>query len=59
MPRLVRRDLGTSKLQFIALALTVFNFVAMGFIVIGRTAHMHGSPGEEVVPRYMFWSLLF
>jgi hypothetical protein len=59
MPRLVRRDLGTSKLQFIALALTVFNFVAIGFIVIGRTAHMHASPGEVVAPRYMFWSLLF
>jgi hypothetical protein len=59
IPRLVRRDLGASKLQFIALALTVFNFVAMGFIVIGRTAHMHASPGEAVAPRYMFWSSLF
>ena len=59
IPRLIRRDLGASKLQFIALALTVFNFVAMGFIVIGRTAHMHASPGEAVAPRYMFWSSLF
>ena len=58
IPRLVRRDLGASKLQFIAFALTVFNFVAMGFIVIGRTAHMHASPGEIVAPRYMFWSSL-
>ena len=31
----------------------------MGFIVIGRTAHMHTSPGEVVAPRYMFWSSLF
>jgi hypothetical protein len=46
MPRLVRRDLGASKLQFIGLALTLFNFVAMGFIVIGGTAHMHASPAK-------------
>ena len=31
----------------------------MGLIVVGRTAHMHASPGEVVAPRYMFWNSLF
>jgi hypothetical protein len=59
LPRFVRRDLGASKLQMIALALTIFNFIAIGFIVAGRTAHMHASASEVVAPRYMFWSSLF
>jgi hypothetical protein len=59
LPRLVRRDLGASKLRLIGLALTTFNFIAIGFIVAGRTAHMHASASEVVAPRYMFWSSLF
>jgi hypothetical protein len=31
----------------------------MGLIVVGRTAHMHASPGEVVALRYMFWNSLF
>ncbi len=59
LPRLIRRDLGSSELQFFAVGLTLFNLIAIGFIVVGRTAHMHASPGEAVAPRYMFWSFLF
>src|SRR2546423_7387460 len=51
MPRLVRRDLGTSKLQVMGLRPTGFNFVTMGVILIGRDAHMHAPPRGRVGPR--------
>ena len=57
--RLILRDLGRSTLQWVALALTFFTFVAIGFIVAGRTAQMHIAPGEVIAPRYLFWSSLF
>jgi hypothetical protein len=58
-PRLILRDLGRSTLQWVALALTCFTFVAIGFIVVGRTAQMRIAPGEVIAPRYLFWSTLF
>ena len=58
-PRLILRDLGRSTLQWVALALTCFTFVAIGFIVAGRTAQMRIAPGEVIAPRYLFWSSLF
>src|SRR5262249_28205053 len=58
-PRLILRDLGRSTLQWIALALTSFSFIAIGFIVAGRTSQMHAIPGEVLAPRYLFWSSLF
>jgi hypothetical protein len=59
VPRLLRRDLSPSKLQLIALGVVIFNLVAIAFIVVGRTAQMHISPGEVLAPRYTFWSSLF
>src|SRR5207244_10303849 len=59
LPRLLRRDLGGSKLEFAGMALTLFNLIAISFIVVGRTANMHVYPSEVVAPRYLFWSSLF
>jgi len=57
--RLILRDLGRSTLQWAGIALTCFTFIAIGFIVAGRTAQMHIVPGEVIAPRYLFWSSLF
>ena len=57
--RLILRDLGHSRLQWVALALTFFTLAAIGFIVAGRTAEMHATPGQVLAPRYLFWSSLF
>jgi len=59
VPKLVRRDLGQSRLELTALSLVVFNLGAMAIIVVGRTESFRLLPAEVSAPRYLFWSSLF
>jgi len=59
VPRLMRRDLGRSRLELIALGLVIFNLSAMVIIVLGRTFIFAIDPSEVVTGRYLFWSSLF
>jgi hypothetical protein len=56
---LIRRDLATSSLRLIGIALVSFNLIAMGLVVIGRSEHFRVLPFEVAAPRYFFHSTLF
>ena len=58
-PKLIRRDLGQSRLELTALGLVIFNLVALAIIVVGRTEYFRMLPDEVIAPRYLFWSSLF
>jgi hypothetical protein len=58
-PKLIRRDLGQSRLELTALSLVIFNLVALTIIVVGRTEFFRLLPAEVSAPRYLFWSSLF
>src|SRR5882724_6955579 len=58
-PKLIRRDLGQSWLELIALGLVIFNLGALAIIVVGRTEYFLRLPDEVSAPRYLFWSSLF
>jgi hypothetical protein len=58
-PKLIRRDLGQSRLQSTALGLVIFNLGALAIIVVGRTEYFRRLPAEVSAPRYLFWSSLF
>lgn len=59
IPKLVRRDLGQSRLELAALGLVIFNLAAIAIIVIGRTEDFRVLPYEVSAPRYLYWSSLF
>lgn len=59
VPKLIRRDLGQSRLELTALGLVIFNLGAMAIIVVGRTEDFRLLPDEVSAPRYLFWSSLF
>ena len=56
---LIRRDLATSSLRLIGIALVSFNLIAIGLVVIGRSEHFRVLPFEVAAPRYFFHSTLF
>jgi hypothetical protein len=59
VPKLVRRDLGRSKLELIGLALVIFDLLVMVIIIVGRDDNFRENPSEVQAPRYFFWSSLF
>jgi hypothetical protein len=58
-PKLIRRDLGQSRLELTALGLVIFNLGAIAIIVVGRTEDFRLLPDEVSARRYLFWSSLF
>jgi hypothetical protein len=56
IPRMLRRDLGRSRLESTGLALLIFNLFALTLIAIGRLKSFGLVP---LAPRYLFWSSLF
>jgi glycosyltransferase involved in cell wall biosynthesis len=59
VPKLIRRDLGRSKLELISLALVIFDLLVMVIIIVGRVDNFRENPSEVLAPRYVFWSSLF
>jgi hypothetical protein len=59
VPRVIRRDLGRSKLELISLALVIFDLLVMVIIIVGRDDNFRETPSEVSAPRYFFWSSLF
>jgi len=55
----MRRDLGQSRLELIALGLVIFNLLAVVIIVVGRVLIFSIDPAEVSTGRYLFWSSLF
>lgn len=55
----IRRNVGRSQVQIIALGLIIFSIMAMVFAVLGRTEQMRVVPTEVLAPRYTFWTTLF
>jgi hypothetical protein len=56
MPRMLRRDVGKSRLESTGLSLLIFNLFAMMLIAVGRLKSFDLAP---FAPRYLFWSSLF
>jgi hypothetical protein len=56
IPRMLRRDLGKSRLESAGLSLLIFNLFALALIVAGRLKSFGLVP---FAPRYLFWSSLF
>jgi hypothetical protein len=56
---MIRRDLATSNLKRIGIALVTFNFVAMSLIVIGNRLRGPRFELQFLFPRYLFWTTLF
>ena len=59
LPKIVRRNVQKSGLEFTGLALMVFNLSVIAIIVAGRANHFRTVPNEVAAPRYLFWSTLF
>ncbi len=56
---MIRRDLSTSRLELIGIALVIFNLIVIGLIVVGRANRFRVLPAELTAPRYFFHSTLF
>ena len=56
IPRILRRDLGNSRLESTGLSLLIFNLFALALIAVGRLKWFGLLPFS---PRYLFWSSLF
>lgn len=59
LPKIIRRNLPPSGLEFTGLALIVFNLGAATLIITGRAEYSQSRLFEDVAPRYLFWSTLF
>lgn len=56
---LIRRDLQTKTLEFVGLALIVFNLLSLSLVVAGRLEYFRVEVAQIAAPRYLFWSSLF
>jgi hypothetical protein len=59
LPKIVRRNVQRSGLEFTGLALTVFSLSVVAIILAGRAPRFRALPFEVAAPRYLFYSPLF